>query len=53
MNMLKGEVAAELKPSMRARSRCQPGGLQGKIYMLPDFDTWPDDVLAIMESDNG
>ena len=44
------EVVAELHPpSVQARPRRQPGGLQ--IWMAPDFDDWPDDMLAEMEGD--
>ncbi len=42
------EVVAELHPpSTQAQPRRQPGGLQ--IWMAPDFDDLPEDVLAEME----
>ena len=41
------EVVAEIVPPSRAdRPRRQAGALKGKIRMAPDFDTWPEDVLA-------
>lgn len=46
----RNEVLAELHPpSKPVRSRRQPGALQGRIRMAPDFDTLPPDVLAAME----
>lgn len=42
------EVVAELHPpSIQAPPHRQPGGLQ--VWMAPDFDDLPDDVLAEME----
>ena len=42
------EVVAELHPpSIPLQPYRQPGGLQ--IWMAPDFDDLPDDVLAEME----
>ena len=44
------EVVAEIVPPPRAdRPRRQAGALKGKIRMAPDFDTWPDDILATFE----
>jgi antitoxin (DNA-binding transcriptional repressor) of toxin-antitoxin stability system len=44
------QVVAELRPpSKPERSRRRPGGLRDKIWMAPDFDTLPPDVLAAME----
>ena len=43
-----GEVVAELHPTSRqAQPRRQPGGLQ--MWMAPDFDDLPDDVLDEIE----
>jgi len=25
------------------------GAMRGQIWMAPDFDTWPDDILDLME----
>ena len=42
------EVVAELHPpSIQAQLQRRPGGLQ--IWMAPDFDDSPNDVLAEME----
>lgn len=42
------EVVAELHPpSMQTQQRRQPGGLQ--MWMAPDFDDMPADMLAEME----
>lgn len=44
------EVVAELHPPSRPeRARRLPGALRGQIWMAPDFDTWPDDILDAME----
>ncbi len=44
------EVVAELHPpSPPKRARRLPGTLRGQIWMAPDFDTWPDDILDAME----
>ena len=44
------EVVAELRPpSVLAQPRRQPGGLQ--MWMAPDFDDWPDDMLTETEED--
>lgn len=43
-------VLAELVPPRPTlRPARQPGALRGKIQIAPDFDTLPDDVLAVME----
>jgi antitoxin (DNA-binding transcriptional repressor) of toxin-antitoxin stability system len=45
-------VVAEIRPpAPLARPRRQPGGMEGKIWMAPDFDTLPAEVLAAMEGD--
>ena len=42
------EVVAELHPpSIQTQPRRQPGGL--RMWMAPDFDDLPDDVLDEME----
>ena len=38
-------------PSKVEQSRRKPGILRGKIWMAPDFDTLPPDVLAAMEDE--
>lgn len=44
------EVVAEIgPPSHEDRPRRIFGALKGKIKMAPDFDTWPDDILATFE----
>jgi prevent-host-death family protein len=47
----RGEVVALVQPPQPpSLPRRQPGTLRGKIRMAPDFDTLPDELLAIMES---
>jgi prevent-host-death family protein len=47
----RGEVVALVQPPQPpAPPRRQPGTLRGKIRMASDFDTLPDDLLAIMEN---
>lgn len=44
------EVMAEIVPPSRAdRPRRQAGALRGRIWMAPDFDTWPEDIQATFE----
>jgi antitoxin (DNA-binding transcriptional repressor) of toxin-antitoxin stability system len=44
------EIVAEIGPPSRPnRPRRQAGALAGKIRMAPDFDTWPDEILASFE----
>jgi antitoxin (DNA-binding transcriptional repressor) of toxin-antitoxin stability system len=46
------EVVAEIHPpSVPQRLPRQPGALRGKIWMAPDFDTLPPDILAAMEGE--
>jgi len=46
------EVVAEIHPpSVQERPRRQPGALRGQIWMAPDFDILPEEVLAAMEGD--
>jgi hypothetical protein len=40
---------ATAPPNASDRDPRQPGALQGKIWMAPDFDVLPDDILAAME----
>jgi antitoxin (DNA-binding transcriptional repressor) of toxin-antitoxin stability system len=47
---LRDQVVAEIRPPSKAAApRRQPGALRGKIWMAPDFDTLPADMLAVME----
>lgn len=44
------QVVAELRPPASAeRPRRKLGGMEGEIWMAPDFDTLPHDVLDAME----
>jgi antitoxin (DNA-binding transcriptional repressor) of toxin-antitoxin stability system len=44
------QVLAEVRPPPRAeRPRRRPGALRGRIWMAPDFDTLPSDILAAIE----
>ena len=43
------EVLAELRPPPPPRGRRRPGTLRGQIWMAPDFDELPDDILDAME----
>lgn len=44
------QVIAELRPPPpEQRPRRVPGAMRGKIWMAPDFDEWPEDVLDMME----
>ena len=46
------QVLAELRPASKAEQpRRKPGALRGEIWMAPDFDTLPPDVLAAMEDE--
>jgi antitoxin (DNA-binding transcriptional repressor) of toxin-antitoxin stability system len=46
------QVLAEVRPPPpEERRRRQPGALRGRIWMAPDFDTLPPDVLAGMEGE--
>jgi antitoxin (DNA-binding transcriptional repressor) of toxin-antitoxin stability system len=46
------EVVAEIRPpSTRLRPPRRPGALKGKVWMAPDFDTLPPDILAAMEGE--
>jgi antitoxin (DNA-binding transcriptional repressor) of toxin-antitoxin stability system len=49
---LHDEIVAEIHPPSRSeRAWRQPGALEGKIWMAPDFDTFPPETLAAMEGD--
>jgi antitoxin (DNA-binding transcriptional repressor) of toxin-antitoxin stability system len=44
------EVVAEIRPPSPAVTHVrQPGGLKGRTCIAPDFDEWPEDILAAME----
>lgn len=44
------EVIAEVRPPPPAvKPRRQPGAMRGEIWMAPDFDEFPEDILAAME----
>jgi antitoxin (DNA-binding transcriptional repressor) of toxin-antitoxin stability system len=52
--MSRDQVLAEVGPPPRQeRPRRQPGSLRGKIWIAPDFDALPADVLAAMEGQDG
>lgn len=46
----RGKVIAELRPPPAEK---QPprllGAMRGKIWMAPDFNEWPEDILDAME----
>ena len=44
------QVIAEVRPPpAQAQPKRRPGALRGKIWMAPDFDALPEDILAAME----
>ena len=45
------QVVAEVRPPPATKRPRQPGALRGKIWIAPDFDTLPDDILAAIEGD--
>ncbi|MSP02110.1 MAG: prevent-host-death protein [Acetobacteraceae bacterium] len=46
------KVIAELRPPpVEIRPRRLPGALKGKIWMAPDFDETPEDIIDAMEAD--
>ncbi len=46
------EVVAELRPPPALeRPHRKPGALRGRIRMAPDFDRFPDEMLAAMEGE--
>ncbi len=42
-------LAVDRPPPPADRKRRRPGALRGKIWMAPDFDTLPPDILAAIE----
>ena len=47
------QVLAEIRPPPRAeRPRRMFGAMRGKIWIAPDFDTLPDDILDAIEGVN-
>ena len=50
--MSRDQVLAELHPPSATPRPCRkPGSLRGKIWMEPDFDALPAEVLAAMEGE--
>ena len=48
----RNEVVAEVRPPAKpALERRRPGALKGTIWLAPDFDELPPDVLDAMEND--
>jgi antitoxin (DNA-binding transcriptional repressor) of toxin-antitoxin stability system len=46
------EVVAEIHPpAVSERPARRPGALRGRIWMAPDFDALPPDILAAMEGE--
>lgn len=46
------QVVAEVRPPPpEQRPRRQLGAMRGKIWMAPDFDTLPADILAAIEGE--
>ena len=45
------EVARLLPPGPAIGGERKPGGLAGQIWMAPDFDETPEDIIAAMEGD--
>ncbi len=44
------KVVAELHPPSPPKPRERLiGAMRGQIWMAPDFDTWPDDILDLTE----
>ncbi len=44
------QVVAELRPPpAEVRPPRVPGALRGQIWIAPDFDEWPEDMLDLME----
>lgn len=44
-----GQVIAELRPPAAGAKPRRAGALRGRISLAPDFDEWPEDVLAALE----
>ncbi|TCO56843.1 type II toxin-antitoxin system Phd/YefM family antitoxin [Actinocrispum wychmicini] len=42
-----GTPVARLVPFQRPAARRQPGALRGKIWMAPDFDETPEDLIDL------
>jgi antitoxin (DNA-binding transcriptional repressor) of toxin-antitoxin stability system len=45
-----GKPYLELVPYRAKASRRVPGGLKGKIWMAPDFDQTPEEIVQSFES---
>ena len=46
-----GKPMARLVPYREVRQPRKPGRLAGKIWIAPDFDETPEDVIAAFEGD--
>jgi antitoxin (DNA-binding transcriptional repressor) of toxin-antitoxin stability system len=47
------QILAAVGPPPAVRLHRRPGALHGKIWMAPDFDMLPSDVLVAMEGEDG
>jgi prevent-host-death family protein len=46
----RGQVLAQIGPAEGARKKPRElGTMRGKIWMAPDFDEWPEDILESFE----
>ena len=48
-----GKPLARLVPYAKSRQARMPGRLAGKIWIAPDFDETPEDVIAAFEGNLG
>ena len=46
-----GKPMARLVPYRERRKQLVPGRLAGKIWIAPDFDETPEDIIAAFEGD--
>ena len=47
-----GRPVARLVPVDRRRKRRVPGGWEGRVWIAPDFDELPAELLAAFEGEN-
>jgi prevent-host-death family protein len=47
-----GRPIAKLVPVLRRTEPRKPGGWEGRVWMAPDFDELPSDLLAAFEGDD-